>query len=332
MRIGLIGRGKRAIEHIHGLRHCPGVEIVAADPDPARARPFGEAQSIAWVESPAAIFADRTIAAVDLCVPAKDRTRLIRRSLAASKDFLCQQPLCETAAEARELDDLARRHGCIGMVERIHRHAPAFQKARAILVKTGKTGVSPVLGKLTAATMRIGNSGRGTARHPSRSAADGELGQLLAHLLDLVVWCFGPVERAQSMVSEALSVNPVTDLRSQSFDDGDFALARCWTRAGFPILIQADMLSPRFAQTIEVQGENGAVMASTEPDMPQFVFAANAADGYAAGRTDLSCGAVDLLAAQMSAFVAAVRDRAPKQWAELADCVPVIDALGMLRG
>lgn len=336
MRIGLIGCGERAIEHIGGYRRCPGVEIVLADADPECARAFGEREGLGWVRSAAEIFADPTIDAVDLCVPAAARAPLIRGTLAADKDFLCDQPLCDTVAEARELRDLATRNGRVGMTGCGYRHAPAFQKARAILGDAYGTGASPVIGKLSVATMRIGARGAAAELRPCRSGdaevSDAALNEMLLHLLDVAVWYFGPIERVELMVGEALRPRRKPGHAPESGDARDFVVVRCATRTGLPIVMQADLLSPCFSQMIEVQGENGAIMLSNQTGVPQFVFAATAANGYRAGRTALSGGPVDLFAAQTAAFVAAARDRKPDQRDALADCVHVVEALEMLRG
>ncbi|HEY1261248.1 MAG TPA: Gfo/Idh/MocA family oxidoreductase [Stellaceae bacterium] len=331
MRIGLIGCGGRAIEHVGGLRRCPGIEIVLADADTKLARAFGEREGLDWAQSPIEIFGDRSIAAVDLCVPIAARAPLIRRALAAKKDFFCEQPLCESAVEARELCELVERSGRIAMTGGRHRHAPVFQKARAALADAQQTGTSAVIGKLTVAMMRLG--GRPPAgTHQHCGAAGGGLSEILAQLIDLAVWFFGPIERAELMACEMLRPRPRFHRNLISSTAPDFAVVRCRTRSGLPIVMQADLLAPCFSQMIEVQGDDGAIMVSTEAGMPQFVFVASGSNGYPAGRTDLSCGSVDFCAAQMASFVAATRDRRPDQRNGLADCVHVVEALEMLAG
>ncbi|HEU0155745.1 MAG TPA: Gfo/Idh/MocA family oxidoreductase [Stellaceae bacterium] len=330
MRIGLIGCGGLAIEHVSSLRGCPDIEIVLADIGQNLARAFGEKEGLDWAESPVEMFADPTIAAVDLCVPIAARAPLIRRALAAEKDFICEDALCETAAEARELRDLAESNGRIAMTGCRHRHAPAFQKARSALADARETGISPAIGKLTIAMMRIGGRPSAEALQHCRGADRGGLIEMLAHLLDLAVWYFGPIEHAKLMLREALRPRRMLDGDLASRDAQDFAIVRCRTRTGLPIVMQADLLAPCFSQMVEVQGDNGAIMVSAQADMPQFVFAVSGANGYRAGRTDLSRGRGDFCSAQMAAFVAAARDRRPDQQNGLADSVHVAEAIEML--
>lgn len=330
-RIGLIGCGKQAAKHISGLRLCPGVEIVLADKDPGLARGLGAQEGLEAVGSVAEIFADPAIAAVDLCVPTPFHAPLIRRSIAAGKDFFCEKPLCESVAEAREIDSLARRSGRIGMVGYVYRYAPVFQTARAILAGAGETGTSPVIGKLAVATLRIGGRGSAALWKHRRSEGGGAINEMLVHMLDLAVWYFGPIARAELMMNELFRPHRAIAGRIEAVDAEDFVLARLWTQVGVPIVIQADMLTPSFTQMLEVQGDNGSLMISIQAEMPQFVFVLKAAAGYAAGRTDLGCGQVNMFEAQMAAFVAAVRGRTSGEHGMLADSVAVMEALEMLR-
>jgi predicted dehydrogenase len=331
VKIGLIGCGKQAVKHISGLRLCPQVEIVLADKDPSLARGLADSEGLSFVDSAEQIFGDPEIGAVDLCVPTPFHAPLIRRAVAAGKDFFCEKPLCETAAEARELSRLAERFGRIGMVGYVYRYAPVFQKARGILAGARDSGTSAVIGKLAVATMRIG--GRGSAALWKHRIAEGggAVNEMLVHMLDLAVWYFGPIERAELMMQELFRPRRAIGGRIESVDAEDFVLARFWTRAGVPIVIQADLLTPSFTQSLEVQGDNGTLMASIQAEMPQFVFTIKPAGGYGAGRADLGCGQVNLFEEQMAAFVGAVCSRTPEEGGTLADSVHVMEALEMLR-
>ncbi len=331
IKIGLIGCGKQAVKHISGLRLCSGVEIVLADKDPAVARAFGEKEGLASVDDPGDIFADPAVAAVDLCVPTPFHAPLIRRAVAAGKDFFCEKPLCETLSDARDIHHLVQRSGRVGMVGYVYRHAPVFQRARAILDGADKTGVSPVIGKITVATMRIG--GRGSAalwKHRSRDGG-GAISEMLVHMLDLAIWYFGPIEAADLLMHELLRPQRSIAGRLETVDAEDFVLARFRTRSGVPVVIQADLVTPAFTQMLEVQGDNGSLVASVQAEMPQYVFAIRPAGGYDSGHTDLGCGQENLFEAQMAAFVAAVRAGVPESGGTLAASVQVMEAVEMLR-
>ncbi|HEY1301247.1 MAG TPA: Gfo/Idh/MocA family oxidoreductase [Stellaceae bacterium] len=331
IKIGLIGCGKQAAKHISGFGLCPEVEIVLADKDPALACALAEKERLAWVEDPVDVFSDPAIAAVDLCVPTPYHAPLIRQALAAGKDFFCEKPLCESLVDASEIDELTRRSGRIGMVGYVYRYAPVFQKARAILDGAAETGASPVLGKITVATMRIGGRGSAALWKHRASEGGGVVGEMLVHMLDLAIWCFGPIETAEVLMHELLQPQRAIAGRTELVDAEDFLVARFRTRSGVPFVIQADLVTPAFTQLLEVQGQNGTLMASIQPEMPQFVYAARPAGGYAAGYTPLGAGPANLFESQMAAFVTAVRSRNPQANGTLAASVEAMRAIDMLQ-
>ena len=331
VKIGLVGCGKQAVKHIGGLRSSPEIEIVLADKDPSLARALGATEGLPSVEHPEDVFADPAIAAVDLCVPTPFHAPLIRRAIAAGKHFFCEKPLCESLADARDICRLVRHSRRVGMVGYVYRHAPVFQRACAILAGARETGTSPVIGKIAGATMRIG--GRGSAALWKHRAAEGggAVNEMLVHMLDLAIWYFGPIEEAEILMQDLLRPRRSIAGRLETVDAEDFVLARFRTRSGVPVVIQADLVTPAFTQTLEVQGDNGTLMASIQPEMPQFVFAVRAAGGYEAGHTALGGDRVNLFEAQMAAFVAAVRAGIPAAHGTLADAVQVMEAVELLR-
>jgi predicted dehydrogenase len=329
VKIALIGCGRQAVKHVAGLRQCRDVEILLADKEPALARALGEREGLAWVETVDQLLGDPQIAAVDLCVPTPFHAPLIRQALSAGKDFFCEKPLCQTAAEAQEINDLARRGQRIGVVGYVYRHAPVFAQARSILEGAAESGRSPVIGAISLVLMRIGGRGSAALWKHRRAEGGGAINEMLVHMLDLAVWYFGPIERAELMTNDLLRPERVIAGKTEQVDAEDFVLARFWTRAGIPVVIQADLVTPSFTQMIEVQGDNGTLMASIQPEMPQFVFAIRAAGGYAAGRTELRCDDINFFDAQMASFVAALRERRPQT--TLADSTHVMTALEALK-
>jgi predicted dehydrogenase len=150
-------------------------------------------------------------------------------------------------------------------------------------------------------------------------------------MLDLAVWYFGPIERAELLREDLLRPTRLIAGRMEEADAEDFVLARFTARTGIPIVIQGDLVTPSFTQLIEVQGDNGTLMASIQPEMPQFVYAIRAAGGYPAGRTELRCENINFFDAQMTAFVAALSDRRPERNRTLTDSTHVMQALEALK-
>ena len=311
---------------------CQEIEVVLADKDLDKARELGRTKGFRWVERAEHLFGDPSVTAVVLCVPIRSHATLIRQCVAAGKDFFCEKPSCETAGQARELYDLTQRSQRIGMIGYVYRFVPAFQSMRNLLAGARDSGDSPVIGKLAVAIIRIGGRGSTALWKHRRSEGGGAVNEMLVHMLDLVVWYFGPIERTELIMHELLRPQRVIDGRLETVDAEDFVLARFWTRSGVPAIIQADLVSPAFMQLFEVHGDNGTLTASIQPELPQFVFTLQPAGGYAAGRTELNCGRVNVFEAQMATFIAAVRDRTQHPAGTLADTVHVMEAVDALRG
>jgi myo-inositol 2-dehydrogenase / D-chiro-inositol 1-dehydrogenase len=206
-----------------------------------------------------------------------------------------------------------------------------FQRARAVLAGARETGKSPVLGELSVALMRIGGRGSAAFWKHRRDAGGGAINEMLVHMLDLAVWYFGPVESIHSVMTDLLRPQRAIGGQMERVDAEDFVIARFTSRSGVPVVIQADLVTPSFTQMIEVQGDNGTLMASIQPEIPQFIFTLNAAGGYAAGRTELKFENINLVEAEMAAFVAAIRESRAEECGTLSDSVEVMKALEMIR-
>jgi myo-inositol 2-dehydrogenase/D-chiro-inositol 1-dehydrogenase len=332
LKIGVVGCGKQAVKHIGGLRRCGDIEIVVADKDEALARQLAQKENLASVDTPERIFADPAVGAVVICVPTPFHAPLISRALAAGKDFFCEKPLCGTVAEARDLYRLVQGSDRVGMIGYVYRQTPVFQQIKAILAGARDTGTSPVIGRIAVATMRIGGRGSAALWKHKASAGGGAVNEMLVHMLDLAVWYFGPIVEAELLMDALLRPQRRIAGRLETADAEDFVVARFRTSAGVSVVIQADLVTPAFSQALEVQGDNGSVMASIQAEMPQFVYAIAPAGGYDAGFTPLGGGNADLFAAQMAAFVAELRERRLSAAVNLADAVAVMEALELLRG
>jgi len=118
VRMGVIGFGQWGPNHVRNFTQLDGCEIVRiADAAPARlaaAQRF--LRGVATTTDPTAVLADPTIDAVVVATPTASHHALVKAALLAGKDVLCEKPLARTAAECRELADLAAERGRILMV------------------------------------------------------------------------------------------------------------------------------------------------------------------------------------------------------------------------
>ena len=118
VRIGVIGFGQWGPNHVRNFSTLEGCEVVrVCDNSEARlaaARKF--LRGVAVTTDPVAITAAADVDAVVVATPTSTHFALVKAALEAGKDVLCEKPLAQTAAQCRELADLASQRGRILMV------------------------------------------------------------------------------------------------------------------------------------------------------------------------------------------------------------------------
>jgi predicted dehydrogenase len=119
IRLGIVGYGYWGPNLLRNFAECADVTVrVCAERMPdrrslARRRHPG----IAITADAETILADPEIDAVVLATPVSTHYALAKAALARGKHVLVEKPMTERVAEAEELIDLARRNGCVLMVD-----------------------------------------------------------------------------------------------------------------------------------------------------------------------------------------------------------------------
>ena len=175
--LGIQGDKRRAIA---------GPEVVATV-DPVR----GEADYKALVDVPV-----DTYDAALVCTPDEAKVELLAYLLEHGKHVLVEKPLlAPNAAVIRQLESLARVRGVACYTAYNHRFEPHFAKMKALLD-------SGELGRIYRCRLFYGN---GTARDvrdsPWRDKGAGVLADLGSHLLDTILYWFGPSRRDLRVIS-----------------------------------------------------------------------------------------------------------------------------------
>ena len=115
---GLIGSGMMGQEHIRNIKLLPGARVAAiADPDLAMARAAQDmaGPDCASYQSHADMLAAGGLDAIVVAAPNHLHLPILRDVLKTDFPVLCEKPLATNAADAREMADLARAKGLIGM-------------------------------------------------------------------------------------------------------------------------------------------------------------------------------------------------------------------------
>lgn len=127
VRVGVIGFGQWGPNHVRNFSQMDGVEVVRiCDANEARlhaARKF--LRGVETTSRAADIINATDIDAIVVATPTGTHHEIVKASLLAGKDVLCEKPLARTAAECRELIEAADRHERILMVGHVFLYNPA---------------------------------------------------------------------------------------------------------------------------------------------------------------------------------------------------------------
>lgn len=324
-KIAIIGCGKQAEKHIKGLQSANAdLRFVLIDTNEQAARKLGEQTGQDWTTDLDGALQDPALVAVDICTPTQSHKPLIAKSVGAGKDFFCEKPLCESLSEARDIAGLVQKSGRTGMIGYIYRFAPVFEQAKDIIS-------SGALGKPVAATFRIGGRGSHQVWKHMKKTGGGAINEMLVHMLDLAIWYFGKAVETQVLDCKLLRPARVIQGKEETVDAEDWVVVRARMENGAEVLFQADMITPAFSQSIEIQGENGTLVASIQPDRPSYVHLDKAAGNWPAGKTVLKTEGTEFFNAQMKEFLDAVAEKRAPRRCTVEDSVLVLEALDNIR-
>jgi predicted dehydrogenase len=135
IRVGLIGGGGIADEHIRGYRrHAEQIVVAAvADAVEATARRRAEQLGATAYTDYRALLAEAGVDAVDICLPHHLHAEAIVAAAGASKHILCEKPLCLTAGEAARVRAAVEEAGITLMCAHNQLFLPAVAEAKALL-------------------------------------------------------------------------------------------------------------------------------------------------------------------------------------------------------
>ncbi len=139
--VGVIGCGYWGPNLVRNLvenRRCKGV--VACDLERTRLDYIKQRYPLAGATSDFQyVLDDKDVDAVMIATPLSAHFPLARRALEAGKHVFVEKPFAHTAAQARELIDLAETNGLVLMVGHTFEYSPAVQKIREV-IKAGELG------------------------------------------------------------------------------------------------------------------------------------------------------------------------------------------------
>jgi predicted dehydrogenase len=137
IKTAVIGAGFMGKVHTEGIRRLGNVEVVAAAAvSKEEAERFGQLMSIDRVtDDYREIVADPEIEAVHVCTPNALHAPVSIAAMQAGKHVLCEKPLAMSAAEARQMLEVARQTGVVHCVNHNLRYYPVLQHVRQMIAR-----------------------------------------------------------------------------------------------------------------------------------------------------------------------------------------------------
>ena len=146
-----------------------------------------------WSDNWAEVVGRDDVDLVDVCTPGSSHAEIALAALAAGKHVLCEKPLANSMTEARQLAAAAQTaasNGVFAMVGFNYRRVPAVALARD-LVAGGRIGTLRHVRATYLQDWLVNPASPLTWRLDSREAGSGALGDILAHVVDLVRFVTG---------------------------------------------------------------------------------------------------------------------------------------------
>ncbi|MCA1218112.1 Gfo/Idh/MocA family protein [Streptomyces sp. 8L] len=197
-------QGWRTAGHVFDLPLRPRMAAVCGRDGTAvrdaAARLGWEAAETDW----RALIARDDVQLVDVCTPGASHAEIAIAALEAGKHVLCEKPLANSVAEAEEMTRAARAaraRGQVAMVGFNYRRVPAVAYART-LVEQGRLGTLRHVRVTYLQDWLVDPAFPLTWRLRREDAGSGALGDLGAHIVDLVQYLTGEPIAGVSALSE----------------------------------------------------------------------------------------------------------------------------------
>lgn len=217
LRIGVVGAGMIAGEHVRAYTASPGARVVAvADPVVAKAERLA-----ADVGAAAALDLDAVLAVgvdvVSICTPPLTHAELAVRALEAGCSVLCEKPIARTLSQARRIVEVARSAPGILMVGHVSRFEPDHAAAKAV-VDSGQLGSVRMVSHSITTTMPHWSE-RGWFADVAQSG--GPLLDLGVHSFDYLSWVTsGTAVRVHAVGTSTQAAGPGYALSTVRYDNG----------------------------------------------------------------------------------------------------------------
>ncbi len=203
---------------------------------------------------------------VDICTPGDSHHPIALAALAAGKAVLCEKPLANTLAEAREMRDAALRAGVVHMVCHNYRRVPAVALAQRLIAE-GRLGRLHHFRGRYLQDWIVDPAYPRVWRLEKARAGSGALGDLGSHVVDLARMLIGEIAEVSGLLETFVRERPREDgLGPVPVDVDDAALALVRFANGALGSIEATRFAPgrKNHNRFEINGSRGSLAFDLE--------------------------------------------------------------------
>jgi predicted dehydrogenase len=219
--VGLVSVGWMGKVHSRAYQSIPvvypelGIKprlIIAADTEPSRC---DYAKDVLGFEEATLDYHEvlnhPDVDVVSICAPNFLHAEIGIAAAKAGKSFWIEKPVGRGVEETTAVQAAAAEAGVISSIGFNYRHAPAVEKAKALIAE-GRIGrVTNIRGTFFADYSAEPN-GALSWRFTRKLAGSGVLGDLMGHLVDLVQYVVGPISDVSGMTSTIIKQRPIQQM------------------------------------------------------------------------------------------------------------------------
>jgi len=278
LRVGIVGAGGIARHyHLPSYRRCEGVQVVAAcDVDKAALQAMKDEHDVRKLyKDYRELLANERLDILSICTTNDMHYPVAMAAIERGVDIYCEKPLAMTYAQAREMHDAAQAKGIKTGVNFSHRRTPACQLAKEI-VDSGALGKIHYVSAIYAAGSPDFASRPGTWRQMREYAGFGGLGDMGAHVIDMMLWWLGcdvhgVAAQMATIVPQRLSHDTGKPMQVTTEDHGHLLLDYSNDALGY-LLGGYTFTGRGYDQRVELYGTDGGLMYNQQRPYELLVY------------------------------------------------------------
>ncbi len=324
MKVGIIGCGKIAERHLTGYKKIDEADVTVSDMVEDKAKKLAEEYQVDYVSNPDELFEAENYDAIDVCVPTPHHSEVIIKALENDKHVFCEKPLTNSLEEAKKIEKKSKESNKVVMSGYLYRFHPAFEKVKEVLEDR-------IIGDPYYAIFRVGGRGSHRAWKHKEEEGGGAINEMLVHMLNLIIWYFDGVEKAQNLSTETILDKREIDGEEMSADAEDFTVLRMDTSKDAKVLCQSDLITPSYMNYVEIHGDNGSIWTSILDYFPTIVYCKEPRGVYNQGNNFFEYERVDLFEKELKHFIESIENEEKPSLNSIEESVDTLKIIESIR-